>query len=302
MILVAGGTGRLGTLVVTRLLERGLGVRVLSRDPGRAAHLPDGVEVATADVRDLAAVESAMTGCEVVVSAVHGFVGPRGISPRTVDRDGNAHLTDAAEAAGADLVLMSVVGASADSPMELFRMKHAAEAHARSRGIPTTIVRATSFMELWVELLRQTARRPGRSLVFGRGDNPINFVSVVDVAALVDVVVTDRRARGETLEIGGPENLTFNELARAVDTADGRTDSPRHVPPAALRIAANTIGLVAPQLRRQVRAALAMDAVDLMFDTTAIHLRYPDLPITSLVDVLHATGETELPRQSMSAE
>ena len=143
-------------------------------------------------------------------------------------------------------------------------------------------------MELWVDLLRQTARRPGRSLVFGRGDNPINFVSVVDVAALVDAVVSDRGARGETLEIGGPENLTFNELARAVDAADGRTDPPRHVPPDALRIAANTVGLVAPQLRRQTRAALAMDSADLTFDATPIHLRYPGLPNTTLADALHA--------------
>ena len=39
MILVAGGTGRLGTLVVTQLAQRGARVRVLTRDPARAAHL-----------------------------------------------------------------------------------------------------------------------------------------------------------------------------------------------------------------------------------------------------------------------
>ena len=36
VILVAGGTGRLGTLVVGRLVSRGLEVRVLTRDPERA--------------------------------------------------------------------------------------------------------------------------------------------------------------------------------------------------------------------------------------------------------------------------
>jgi voltage-gated potassium channel Kch len=39
MILVAAGSGRLGTLVVEPLVGRGLDVRVLSRDPARAAHL-----------------------------------------------------------------------------------------------------------------------------------------------------------------------------------------------------------------------------------------------------------------------
>ena len=49
---------------------------------------------------------------------------------RVLTRDpsrGNANLVDATRAAGADLVLMSAVGACADSPMELFRMKHTAE-------------------------------------------------------------------------------------------------------------------------------------------------------------------------------
>ena len=39
MILVAGGSGRLGTRVVNRLVDRGLDVRVLTRDPRRARHL-----------------------------------------------------------------------------------------------------------------------------------------------------------------------------------------------------------------------------------------------------------------------
>jgi uncharacterized protein YbjT (DUF2867 family) len=183
-------------------------------------------------------------------------------------------------------VLMSTVGASADHPMELFRMKHAAEQHTSASGVPTTVVRATAFAELWIELLGQTAGRSGRPLVFGRGDNPINFVSVSDVAVLVERAVTDPSTRGQVLEIGGPDNLTFNELARAVQKAAGRANAPRHVPPAMLRLMAGTIGRVKPQLGRQARAALVMDRVDLTFDAAPIHSRYPDLPSTAVADVL----------------
>jgi len=41
MILIAGGSGRLGTLLVRRLEARGLAVRVLTRDRRRAAHCRD---------------------------------------------------------------------------------------------------------------------------------------------------------------------------------------------------------------------------------------------------------------------
>ena len=77
MILVAGGTGRLGTAVVGRLLNRDIDVRVLTRDPGRAAHLEaERVEVVVGDVRDRASLGRATAGVEVVVSAVQGFAGP----------------------------------------------------------------------------------------------------------------------------------------------------------------------------------------------------------------------------------
>jgi uncharacterized protein YbjT (DUF2867 family) len=287
VILIAGGTGRLGTAVVRLLVDRGLDVRILSRDPERAAHLSGGkVEVMCGDVRDRDSLARATAGVNVVVSAVHGFVGPRGVSPATIDRDGNANLVDAAGAAGADLVLMSTVGASSNSRMELFRMKYAAEQHAAASGLHTTVVRATAFLELWIELVEHTAARSGRPLVFGRGDNPINFVSVIDVAALVERAVTDPTTRDKTLEIGGPDNLTFNELARAVQTAAERQSSPRHVPPAMLHLVAGTIGRLKPELGRQARAALVMDSDDLTFDTAPIHRAYPDLPVTSLADAL----------------
>ncbi len=286
MILVAGGTGRLGSLVVGHLVRAGSEVRVLTRRPQRAAHLAsDKVDVAVGDVRDRESLRRAAAGADVVVSAVHGFAGRRGDSPATVDRDGNANLVDAAKAAGADFVLMSTVGAGADSPMELFRMKHAAEQYAAASGVRTTIVRATAFVELWIDLLNKTAARSGRPVVFGRGDNPVNFVSVSDVAALVARAITDPAAGGKTFEIGGPENLTFNELAQAVQAAAGRDRQPRHVPPTVLHLMATTIGRARPELGRQARAAITMDRADLTFDA-APHRVYDDLPVTSVAEAL----------------
>ena len=82
MILVAGGSGRLGTLVVRGLRRRGLPVRVLTRELARARHLAgDRVEVVCGDVRDRGSVGAASEGATVVVSAVHGFVGPPRMRP-----------------------------------------------------------------------------------------------------------------------------------------------------------------------------------------------------------------------------
>ena len=69
-----------------------------------------------------------------------------------------------------------------------------------------------------------------KPLVFGRGDNPINFVSVDDVAAVVARAVTDLQLRDMVLEVGGPENLTFNQLAALLQSVCGLPGKVRHVP------------------------------------------------------------------------
>jgi uncharacterized protein YbjT (DUF2867 family) len=128
MILIAGGTGRLGSLVVERLRRRGMPVRVLTRNPERTASLRSlGIEVVRGDIRKVSEVDTAVAGVDLVVSAVQGFAGVGRESPASVDRDGNRNLIDAAARVGASVVMMSVVGGSADSALELFRMKHAAE-------------------------------------------------------------------------------------------------------------------------------------------------------------------------------
>jgi len=255
VILVAGGTGRLGSLVVTQLAARGVDVRVLTRNPARAAHLSGAAaEIVTGDVRDRASLDAAMPGVTTVVSAVQGFAGPGRGSPASVDDHGNISLIDAAAAVGADVVLMSVVGASAEHPMELFRAKHDAEEHLRASGRPWTIVQATAFVELWADIV-------AKGVVFGRGDNPINFVSVRDVAAVVVQATVDLGLRGQVLEVGGPEDLTFNQLAGIVRDTRTMPKTVRHVPRWVLRV-------MSP-VSRQPRAALVMDRIDMAFDAPA---------------------------------
>jgi len=171
--------------------------------------------------------------------------------------------------------MMSVVGASSDSPMDLFRAKNAAEQHLRSRRVEWTIVRATAFVELWAEIL---AKAP----VFGRGDNPINFVSVRDVAAVVERAVVDSGMRGKIVEVGGPSNVTFNELAALLQQVRGGNRKIHHIPRWLLRA-------MAP-IARQPRAALAMDTIDMTFDASAERADIADLPMTDLRAALSHTA------------
>ena len=262
MILVAGGTGLLGRQVVARLCAEGRPVRVLSRDATRARELlGPHVEVVEGDVRQATSVAAAMAGVSVAVSAVHGFLGGRGAGPSDIDVRGNATIVSAAKGVGADVVLLSVLGASATSDLELFRAKWAAEQLLRASGTGWTIVRPAAYLETWTGILRDTAKKSGRPLVFGKGLQPIAFVSATDVARAVVDAVGDKALRGRVLELAG-ERLTLTALAAAVQYADGRTTVARHLPRGLLRLAGLLAAPISPAFARQNRTALAMDTID----------------------------------------
>jgi NADH dehydrogenase len=263
------------------LAAQGADVRVLTRDVTRAEHLEaDAREIVLGDVREKASIDAAMEGVTTVVSAVQGFAGPGHVSPESVDHVGNVHLVDSAAGVDAEVILLSVVGAAPNHPMDLFRAKYAAEQYLRASDVRWTIVRATAYVELWAEIL-------AKNIIFGTGDNPINFVSVDDVAAVVVRAVADAGSRGMTLEVGGPEDITFNDLAAMLHDIRDRPEKMRHIPRPVLRVMA--------RINRQPRAALAMDSLDMTFDAAAAR-PFPDLPVTDLRSALGAVidhGEPE---------
>lgn len=284
VIVVAGGSGLLGRLVVSDLAARGERVRVLVRDAGRARSvLGDDVEVVAGDVRSRDGLDELVAGARAVVSAVHGFLGGRGAGPVQVDERGNASLVDAATAAGADVVLVSVLGASPDSPLDLFRAKAHAEQHLRRSATPWTIVRPPAYLETWLAILTKTAGTSGRPLIFGRGEAPIRFVSAGDVASVVSRAATDATLRGQVLEVAG-EPLTMTDLARALQDARGWHGPPRHLPRTVLRTLAIAARPICPAFARQNHTALAMDTGQLTIDISAANTL--GFPAHTLSDVI----------------
>src|SRR6266542_1750733 len=245
MILVAGGTGTLGTRLVRLLSDRGVEVRVLTRDPARAAHLPHTVQILTGDLREPAAVAAAVRGCSTVVSAVHGFVGPGKPSPESIDRDANLALIQAAATAGVEhLVLVSGLGVAADHPMSLYRVK---------------------------------------------------FVAAEDVAVAVDLAIHDRSLRGQSVDVAGPENLTFTQIADQLIAAGGRPGRTRHIPLPMLRAMSVLARPAAPSFARQAQAAVMMNTADMTVDVSAIRDRLPTVPATTLHNLLTRQPSPQVP-------
>jgi len=287
-VLIAGGTGILGTRVVHLLTARGIAVRVLTRDPARARHLAgDRVEIVPGDVREPETLAEATAGVETVISAIQGLSGAGGDNPQTVDGGGNANLIRAARAASVEhFILISVQGVTPDHPMELFRMKFRAEQELQASGLTWTIIRPTASMQTWANIIGEPLVKTGKTRIFGRGTNPINFVSADDVAAFVELAVTDAMLRGEVIEIGGPENLSMEQFARAFERATGKVGTVSRVPLPMIRLMAVLLRPVKPTIARLIQAGVVMDTQDMSFDPAATMRRYPSVVPTSLAEVV----------------
>jgi uncharacterized protein YbjT (DUF2867 family) len=288
MILIAGGSGLLGTQVTQLLTVQGQRVRVLTRDPERARHLKgDHVEIVTGNVQDPDAVARAVAGVPIVISAIHGFAGRGDSNPVTVDLHGNRALIQAAKTQGVErFILLSIHGATLDHPIELFRMKRRAEEVLQASGIPWTIIRPTAYMETWTKLIGEPLVKTGKTRIFGRGENPINFVSASDVAQYVTLAAEDSAMTGQRLEVGGPENLTMRQMAEIIQRVTKVTGAVSPVPLPMMRVMATLLRPLNPTLARQIQAAVVMDSTDMSFDPTALRRRFPSMPVTYLEEVV----------------
>jgi uncharacterized protein YbjT (DUF2867 family) len=287
MILVAGGTGHLGVELVPLLTARGIPVRILTRDPDRARQrLGETPQFAKGDARSPNTLEAALKGVDAVVSAMTGF-GPGAPGPRAVDYEGNLNLIRAAEAAGVRrVVLVSIHGATADHAMELWRMKHRAEEALQASGLDWVIVRPNAFMELWAEIVGEPIFKNGKATVFGRGDNPINFNSAVDVARFVELALFDPGLSRTILSVGGPENLTLNQLVGQIERVAGRKAAVKHVPVPMMRLMSLVMRPLKPDVAAMIQGGIAFDTVDMTFDASDLRRRFPQIELTRMADVL----------------
>ena len=285
MITIAGGSGRLGTILVDRFAARGETVRILSRSPHPARTIPPAVETVAWDARRPADADRAVAGARIVISAMSAF-GMKGVTPRQVDLEGNATLIAACERQGVEhFILVSVRGASPDNGVALARMKYEAEQRLMQSSLSWIILRPSPFMETFQEVLCAPLLATGKTVVFGRARNPINFVSAHDVAWCVERASTDTGLRGKAIDIGGPENLSLMQFVEAFSVATGVRGPVKHIPLTMMKLMSVVARPFNPTFARLVQASVVMDTTDMTFDPSSLRRQFPDLMLTSAADV-----------------
>ena len=264
-------------------------MRAMARLPSKASDLASlGAEVVQGDLVDTPSLARACAGATHVVAAAHGMLGSGRNRSEAVDDAGHRALVDAARAAGvAHFVHTSALGASPDHPLDFFRTKYAVEQYVKTSGVSYTILRPSAFMETHAHTFNgKGIVERGKTTLLGRGTRPRNFVAVRDVAAMAVRALADPAMRGQTIEIGGPQNFTDNQVAELYGRVLGVTPKVAHVPPALLRVAGVVLKPFAPGVSRVLRlSGLPDDAYDATFDPTATLHAYP-MHLTTLEEFI----------------
>ena len=222
-IVLAGGTGFLGRHICKALLEGGHEVRVLTRNPERAARIPETAPAGEtrADVTRPETLAGTLDGVDAVVGAVqfpnHPVEVPRrGLTYDNYDYRGTENLLKEATRAGvARYAYLSGAGANTASDKSWYRAKGFAERAVRNSGLEYAIVRPSWAYGPEDRALNRLAKIARYSPIVPRlGLEPqcIQPVSANDIALTFRRIFERDEAWGETFEIGGPEVMTMQEV------------------------------------------------------------------------------------------
>ena len=235
MILVTGGTGFVGGHLIRRLRQEGLPVRTLARHPDRAQPLKDlGVEVVLGDISEKVSLEKAAEGIERVIHLVGIIQEIPGVTFRGVHVEGTRNVIEAARKAGVrHFFHQSALGTRPGAKSEYHRTKWEAEEFVRQSGIPHTILRPSliyglgdGFTTRLSEMLKLVPVMP----LIGSGKSRVQPVYIDDVVSCMVKAVTGDAFLNEIYEIGGPDQLTYEEVTKAIAEAMGIKRTAVHVP------------------------------------------------------------------------
>lgn len=232
-VVVTGASGYVGSAVVETLVAAGHQVKGIARHANPEAS--SSVRWALGDVRHMDLVEP-LRGADAVVHLIGIIreIPEQGISFEAMHVGATERVLHAMHALGMTrLVHMSALGTRPRAVSQYHRTKWEAEQLVQTAGMDATILRPSLLFggrPPFFHMLMQLARMP-RVPVPGDGQTSFQPLGRGDVAALIAAALDDPALIGQTLEMGGPERYTLNQLFDAMGERVGRPHPPKiHLP------------------------------------------------------------------------
>jgi NADH dehydrogenase len=222
MILVTGGTGFVGRHLIRRLCGSGEAVRCLVRpgSPGLEWLQSHPVEVVPGHLLDADAVAAACQGIRRIIHLAAPIHEGRQAVVVRVHREGMALLLERARSSRVERFLMvSPLGTGSSSGLPFLQSRGWAEDQLRESGVPFVILQSSLMFghgDRLISGMIRLLRQAGILLIPGTGKTMLQPIWVGDVVSCLLRALSDEEALDRTIPIGGPQHLTYEEIADQV--------------------------------------------------------------------------------------
>jgi uncharacterized protein YbjT (DUF2867 family) len=267
--LVTGATGFVGGRLARVLLEAGVDLRALVRDPGRAGELAArGVELHRGDVLDGASLRGAGEGADVAYYLVHGM--GRGARGEFAEREQAAARNFARMASAEGVGRVIYLGGLGERPRSRhLRSRHETALTLRREGPPLTYFRAGMVVGAGSEsyrVLRYLVERLPAMIAPAWLGTPTQPIGIDDAVAYLAAAPATAASAAREVQIGGPDVLSYGEMLDRMALALGRRPRPKiPVPVLTPWLSSLWIGLVTP-----VDAGVARPLVESLSTETVV--------------------------------
>jgi uncharacterized protein YbjT (DUF2867 family) len=214
-ILLLGSTGFVGRGVAHKILDAGHQLRVMVRDPMKAAAFKvRGAQVVVGDALNPQSVVQAAQGVDSIISLV-AVRRNRPQSYLAVNIDGPRILGQAAVAAGVrSVVFVSAIGAKLDPHFKYLTSRWMGEQELAKTGVTGTILRFSFVIGEDGGVVKDFERAivGPFAIIPGSGQAQIQPILREDAARCIVEAVTKPELLGKIIELGGPEVVTYETM------------------------------------------------------------------------------------------
>ena len=268
-------------------------VRALAHRPGREHLLASqGIEVRYGEVTDADSVREAVEGVDGVVHLAAIIRERGGLTLDQVNHLGTRNVAVAAKEAGARcLVYLGAIGVRDEPRFPYFRSKWRAEQAVIASGVPYTILRASiqfgegdEFINTLAGVIKAFPVVP----VAGDGRPRFQPIAVEDVAECIAQTLDREKLRGQMIEVGGPKQLTYDEIIESIAKTYRLRRLKAHVPLAIMRRIVWTMEKTLPYPPATLHQ-LAMLAIDNITQLDALErvFGFRPRPLEDNIDYIH---------------
>ncbi len=259
MIVVTAPTGSIGSQVVRRLVDSGEPVRVIVRDPARLpTRVRESVDVVCGSHGDTDVVNQAFEGADTVFWLVPPD--PRSESVRAAYVDFTLPACEAFRRHGVSRVVgVSALGRGVAENAGLVSASLAMDDLIAGTGVHYRALALPSFMD---NILRQAEaiKRLGRFFGPISEDRALPACATRDIAAVAAGLLLDRSWSGvDSVAVLGPEDLSFNDMARIMSEVLGKPVQYIRIPGEAYRARMIENGMSEAMAQGMLDMAVAKD-------------------------------------------